>query len=90
MYDKFVATLFTYLQNCAKNKNVQNIPRRDVLDVDVQIRNFGAGNLISHRVVKSEVFNCEFAKLNYNGLSIINMGCNCVNNVVDVGRDLPV
>jgi hypothetical protein len=26
MYDKFVATLFPCLQNCAKIKNVQNTP----------------------------------------------------------------
>ena len=28
MYDKFVATLFFHLQNCAKIKNVQNTPER--------------------------------------------------------------
>jgi hypothetical protein len=56
MYDKFVATSFFHLQNCAKIKNVQNTPN-EVFWTSMSKFKMSAPLLNFTPVVKSVAFN---------------------------------
>ena len=63
MYDKFVATLFFHLQNCAKMKNVQNT-LVEAFWTSMSKFKMSPPLLDFTGVVKSVAFNCGVRRLN--------------------------